>query len=251
MDFQIGAMQGEHDQLRKGTWLEEEDERLISFVQLMGEKRWDALAKASGLRRSGKSCRLRWLNYLRPNLKHDQISAEEENIIIQLHERWGNKWSKIARILPGRTDNEIKNYWRTYLRKKLAQNQEEKGKEDIATTAIGDKIWKCESDEYDENLWGSKSSSWDGCSDGSGLLLSSGDFELTSSPYENRLSDYWISLSVLSNNDEQDSNEMKCYDECNNSMVDHDQYWSTIVPGHHDYDQCDTWNTSGSLWDMN
>ncbi|XP_062115137.1 transcription factor MYB27 [Humulus lupulus] len=248
MDFQIGAMQGEH-QLRKGTWHEEEDERLISFVKLMGEKRWDALAKASGLRRSGKSCRLRWLNYLRPNLKHDQISGEEETIILKLHERWGNKWSKIARILPGRTDNDIKNYWRTYLRKKLAKVEEEikseygleKGKEHSSSTSTATadhKIWNCDADQYDEDLWGSKSSSWDGCSDGSGL---SADFELTSSPYENRLSDYWISLSVLSN--EEDSSEMKCYDECN-SMVD--PYWT--VP---DDDPCDTWNSSGSLWDMN
>ncbi|XP_068649255.1 transcription factor MYB27-like [Aristolochia californica] len=91
----------------------------------------------AGLKRSGKSCRLRWLNYLRPDLKHGQISQEEEEIILQLHACWGNKlslpakeftllndfrWSRIARRLPGRTDNEIKNYWRTHLRKK-AQDQ--------------------------------------------------------------------------------------------------------------------------------
>ncbi|KAK2990965.1 hypothetical protein RJ640_007113 [Escallonia rubra] len=104
--------------LRKGPWLEEEDEQLNAIVTLLGERRWDALAKASGLRRSGKSCRLRWMNYLRPNLKHGLISEEEEQIILQLHEQWGNKWSKIAQRLPGRTDNELKNYWRSHLRKK-------------------------------------------------------------------------------------------------------------------------------------
>lgn len=72
----------------------------------------------AGLRRSGKSCRLRWMNYLRPNLKHGNISVEEERIIIELHQKWGNRWSKIARRLPGRTDNEIKNYWRSYSKKK-------------------------------------------------------------------------------------------------------------------------------------
>ncbi|PQM38196.1 transcription factor MYB27 [Prunus yedoensis var. nudiflora] len=108
----------EGEKLRKGPWLEEEDEQLTAYVNLKGNRRWDALAKESGLRRSGRSCRMRWLNYLRPNLKHGHITVEEEKIILHLHERWGNKWSKIARMLPGRTDNEIKNYWRTHLKKK-------------------------------------------------------------------------------------------------------------------------------------
>ncbi|CDP15285.1 unnamed protein product [Coffea canephora] len=105
-------------EMRKGPWLEEEDERLIAAVSILGERRWGSLAKASGLRRSGRSCRLRWMNYLRPNLKHGHITEEEEHLIIQLHKQWGNRWSRIARSLPGRTDNEIKNYWRTHLRKK-------------------------------------------------------------------------------------------------------------------------------------
>ncbi|THG16183.1 hypothetical protein TEA_020620 [Camellia sinensis var. sinensis] len=88
-----------------------------NIVEPMGERLWDLVAKVSGLRRSGKSCRMRWMNYLRPNLKHGRLSAEEERIILQLHKQWGNKWSKIARRLPGRTDNEIKNYWRSHLRK--------------------------------------------------------------------------------------------------------------------------------------
>ncbi|XP_026413275.1 transcription factor MYB27-like [Papaver somniferum] len=118
----------QEDIIRKGPWLEEEDERLATFVTLMGERRWDSIAKVSGLRRSGKSCRLRWMNYLRPDLKHGQMNAEEERIILQLQHRWGNKWSKIARKLPGRTDNEIKNYWRTHLRKKTQTEEQEKDK---------------------------------------------------------------------------------------------------------------------------
>ncbi|XP_031278847.1 transcription factor MYB27-like [Pistacia vera] len=116
------AMQGE--KMRKGPWHEEEDEVLITFVTLLGERRWDYLARASGLKRSGKSCRLRWLNYLRPNIKHGDISIEEEQIILQLHQQWGNK-SRIAQRLPGRTDNEIKNYWRTHLSKKMQAQREE------------------------------------------------------------------------------------------------------------------------------
>ncbi|KAG7565502.1 Homeobox-like domain superfamily [Arabidopsis suecica] len=117
MDFK------KEETLRKGPWLEEEDERLVKFITLLGERRWDSLAKVSGLKRSGKSCRLRWMNYLNPSLKRGPMSQEEDRIIFQLHALWGNKWSKIARRLPGRTDNEIKNYWRTHSRKKEeAQN---------------------------------------------------------------------------------------------------------------------------------
>ncbi|KAK1434883.1 hypothetical protein QVD17_00637 [Tagetes erecta] len=109
--------------LRRGPWLEGEDEILTTIVGALGEKHWDALAKQSGLRRSGKSCRLRWMNYLRPNLKHGEITQEEEAIILDLHKHWGSKWSKIAKRLPGRTDNEIKNYWRSHLKKKLEAQQ--------------------------------------------------------------------------------------------------------------------------------
>nr|XP_018633117.1 transcription factor MYB27-like [Nicotiana tomentosiformis] len=117
MAFQLQLTMQE-EKLRKGPWLEEEDERLASVIAILGERRWDALAKASGLRRSGKSCRLRWMNYLRPNLKHGHITEDEERLIVQLQKQFGNKWSKIVKQLPGRTDNEIKNYWRSHLRKK-------------------------------------------------------------------------------------------------------------------------------------
>ncbi|XP_027069326.2 uncharacterized protein [Coffea arabica] len=137
MDHYQVAMQ--EAEMRKGPWLEEEDERLIAAVSILGERRWDSLAKASGLRRSGRSCRLRWMNYLRPNLKHGHITEEEEHLIVQLHKQWGNRWSRIARSLPGRTDNEIKNYWRTHLRKKALILEEESSasnsRQSVTTTA--------------------------------------------------------------------------------------------------------------------
>ncbi|XP_057982200.1 transcription factor MYB27-like [Malania oleifera] len=178
---------------RKGLWLEEEDNRLTAYVTLLGERRWDWIAKASGLKRSGKSCRLRWLNYLRPDLKHGQMSREEEKIILQLHERWGNKWSKIARKLPGRTDNEVKNYWRSHLRKKA---QEENMQDDMSNAkpeifipkgnTNSRKIWH-DQDCWSENILVVTDNAFD--------MAGSSNSGFPSSSYEARLLDWILWLS--------------------------------------------------------
>nr|ALU58319.1 MYB transcription factor [Mesembryanthemum crystallinum] len=105
--------------LKKGPWTPEEDQKLIDYIQKHGYGNWRTLPKNAGLQRCGKSCRLRWTNYLRPDIKRGRFSFEEEETIIQLHSILGNKWSAIAARLPGRTDNEIKNYWNTHIRKRL------------------------------------------------------------------------------------------------------------------------------------
>lgn len=107
--------------LKKGPWTAEEDQKLIDYIQKHGHGRWRTLPKNAGLKRCGKSCRLRWTNYLRPDIKRGKFSIEEDEVkvIIQLHSVLGNKWSAIAARLPGRTDNEIKNYWNTHIKKKL------------------------------------------------------------------------------------------------------------------------------------
>lgn len=109
------------DGLKKGPWTPEEDQKLTDYIQQHGHGSWRTLPKHAGLLRCGKSCRLRWTNYLRPDIKRGKFSFEEEQTIIQLHGVLGNKWSAIASHLPGRTDNEIKNYWNTHLKKRLLQ----------------------------------------------------------------------------------------------------------------------------------
>ncbi|KAK8626722.1 hypothetical protein V6N13_134354 [Hibiscus sabdariffa] len=103
----------------KGAWTKEEDDRLIAYIRAHGDGCWRSLPKAAGLLRCGKSCRLRWINYLRPDLKRGNFTEDEDELIIKLHSLLGNKWSLIAARLPGRTDNEIKNYWNTHIRRKL------------------------------------------------------------------------------------------------------------------------------------
>ncbi|CAL5081382.1 unnamed protein product [Urochloa decumbens] len=105
--------------LKKGPWTAEEDQKLVSFLLNNGQCCWRAVPKLAGLLRCGKSCRLRWTNYLRPDLKRGLLSPEEEKTVIDLHAELGNRWSKIASQLPGRTDNEIKNHWNTHIKKKL------------------------------------------------------------------------------------------------------------------------------------
>ncbi|XP_031498782.1 transcription factor MYB23-like [Nymphaea colorata] len=114
---------GDLKNVNKGAWTAEEDEKLSLYIKTHGQTRWRLVPSKAGLNRCGRSCRLRWLNYLRPNIKRGNISAQEEDLIVRLHKLLGNRWSLIAGRLPGRTDNEIKNYWNTHLCKKLKLQQ--------------------------------------------------------------------------------------------------------------------------------
>ncbi|XP_027932854.1 protein ODORANT1 [Vigna unguiculata] len=107
--------------LKKGPWTAAEDAVLIDYVTKHGEGNWNAVQRNTGLNRCGKSCRLRWANHLRPNLKKGAFSSEEEKLIVELHSQFGNKWARMAALMPGRTDNEIKNYWNTRIKRRQRQ----------------------------------------------------------------------------------------------------------------------------------
>ncbi|XP_059664611.1 transcription factor MYB46-like [Cornus florida] len=105
--------------VKRGLWSPEEDEKLIRFITTHGYGCWSEVPEKAGLQRCGKSCRLRWINYLRPDIRRGRFTPEEEKLIITLHAAVGNRWAHIASHLPGRTDNEIKNYWNSWIKKKI------------------------------------------------------------------------------------------------------------------------------------
>ncbi|KAL2238509.1 transcription factor GAMYB-like isoform X2 [Sesamum indicum] len=150
-DANSGGYVGGHGPLKKGPWTSAEDAILVEYVTKHGEGNWNAVQKHSGLARCGKSCRLRWANHLRPDLKKGAFSPEEERLIIELHAKMGNKWARMAAELPGRTDNEIKNYWNTRIKRRqraglpiyppdisLRPSKENQQSDDISSFSSGD-----------------------------------------------------------------------------------------------------------------
>ncbi|KAE9620006.1 hypothetical protein Lal_00040241 [Lupinus albus] len=111
--------------VKKGAWTKEEDDLLRACVQQYGEGKWHLVPNRAGLNRCRKNCRLRWLNYLKPNINRGEFTEDEVDLMIRLHKLLGNRWSLIAGRLPGRTSNDVKNYWNTHIRKKVSSQNED------------------------------------------------------------------------------------------------------------------------------
>ncbi|XP_055823247.1 transcription factor MYB15-like [Solanum dulcamara] len=173
---------------KKGTWTPEEDRKLAEYITKYGSWNWRQLPKYAGLARCGKSCRLRWMNYLRPNVKRGNYTKEEDEIILNLHSQLGNKWSAIAVHLPGRSDNEIKNHWHTSLKKRANYST---NSSDKSSNKCNNKMNRRNSNVENKNASASMSTLHEN------IVLESSEWSPKESSSEEELSSYQLEYNVF------------------------------------------------------
>ncbi|KAI3689638.1 hypothetical protein L2E82_47602 [Cichorium intybus] len=232
--------------VKKGPWTAEEDKKLINFILTNGQCCWRAVPKLAGLSRCGKSCRLRWTNYLRPDLKRGLLNESEEQLVIDLHARLGNRWSKIAARMPGRTDNEIKNHWNTHIKKKLLKmgidpvthESLQKETEEIKTSSSSEKCLQESRKHHPSSPLGSantqESSEENSSSTPSENSLTINDYE-TETMFESLCEDQMLLSHLLSEN-EPSFMDTSAWELPNNGPM-----FNNHANGFSSWDDCTTW----------
>ncbi|XP_047307020.1 transcription factor MYB62-like [Impatiens glandulifera] len=250
------SINGGEIELRRGQWSPEEDKLLMQYIACHGEGRWNSLAKCAGLKRTGKSCRLRWLNYLKPDIKRGNLTLQEQLLILELHSMWGNSWSKIARHLPGRTDNEIKNYWRTRVQKHARQLKSESDKNKFLETITSVYVPRLM-----EKIEQSTSPTLPPPPSSIFLTTSTVESRKTSVTPQHLLEDIVSVRSPMTSTSVLDSSEIQLFESHNNEMVFNDDFYGNISTSNcfefsNSNGQMAEANwvndemTSGSLWNM-